>query len=204
MNKKKQPRLDVSGLTVQDILEMDYATINKLSTQNLKALSQRLISASNKRLKRIEKSNLTDFSKPYKQVKTKGKGHRFSNRGKNRQQTLKQFQKMKQFLNRQTGSVSGIRKTQRDFNRRMGTQVAKSNLKKFWQIYRQFEESNLYITKSKQGNSLSVQEFLAMEIRHDKNEDSLLEKLNRFAEEMYEEQIREDVDDFPFFDIDKD
>ena len=51
----KQPSL-VSGMTVQDILNMDNTTFNKLTESEMRKVVGRLVSAGNKRLRSFERA----------------------------------------------------------------------------------------------------------------------------------------------------
>ena len=54
--------MDVKGLCIQDIIDMDWRDINRLNEKELRELSMRLNSAANKRLRRLEKSGQSEWS----------------------------------------------------------------------------------------------------------------------------------------------
>ena len=56
--KYKQPSL-VSGLSIDDILNMDIVDFNRLSEKDLKLVVGRMVSAVNKRLRRFEKKGIS-------------------------------------------------------------------------------------------------------------------------------------------------
>ena len=99
-------KIDVTGLSINDIMGMDWAVINKLSEKDLRALSSRLNSAANKRLKRIEKSGVEKYSPAHAHVMEKGK---FSTKGKDATALKNEIQRATGFLSAKTGSVSGAR-----------------------------------------------------------------------------------------------
>lgn len=100
-------KIDVTGLSIDDIMGMDWAVINRLSEKDLRALSGRLNSAANKRLKRLESSGLKDFSPAYTHVKEKGK---FSTKGKDVIALKNEIQRATGFLGAKTGSIQGAKK----------------------------------------------------------------------------------------------
>ena len=51
----KQPSI-VSGMTIQDILNMDNKTFNSLNTSDMRKVVGRLVSAGNKRLRSFERA----------------------------------------------------------------------------------------------------------------------------------------------------
>ena len=58
MASKKPKSVSVSGLSVNDIMEIDLDTFNKLGEKDLRAYTSRLVSASNKRIRRLEKHGI--------------------------------------------------------------------------------------------------------------------------------------------------
>ena len=64
--------MDVKGLSIQDIIDMDWRDINRLNEKELRELSMRLNSAANKRLRRLEKSGQSEWSSAYAHVKKSG------------------------------------------------------------------------------------------------------------------------------------
>jgi len=99
-------KIDVTGLSIDDIMGMDWAVINRMSETDLRAISSRLNSAANKRMKRIEKSGLSKYSPAYEHVKEKGN---FSTKGKDAVALKNEIQRATGFLQAKTGSVSGAR-----------------------------------------------------------------------------------------------
>lgn len=54
--------IDVKGLTAKQIMDIPYEQWNKMSTEDLRILTQRLNSVANKRLKRLESSKIGKYS----------------------------------------------------------------------------------------------------------------------------------------------
>ena len=50
--------MNVKGLKITDILDIDLDTFNNLNEKELRALTSRLVSAGNKRIRRLEKHDI--------------------------------------------------------------------------------------------------------------------------------------------------
>jgi len=98
--------MDVKGLKIQDIIDMDWRDINKLSEKELRELSMRLNSAANKRLRRLEKSGMSEWSPAYQHIKRSGGD--FSVKGKDTKVSIKnEIQRASDFLRAQTSTDKG-------------------------------------------------------------------------------------------------
>ena len=51
---RSKNRYNVAGKSINDLLNIDYATINKMKKEDLREVTNRLVSAGNKRLRRME------------------------------------------------------------------------------------------------------------------------------------------------------
>lgn len=100
--------MKITGLSIQDILDMDWKEIDKLSLEEMKQLSMRLNSAANKRLRRVEKSGDQRWSPAYQAVQTSGGD--FSVKGKNTKAEVKaELQRAGSFLSTKTSTVRGTK-----------------------------------------------------------------------------------------------
>lgn len=98
--------MDVKGLKIQDIIDMDWRDINRLSEKELRELSMRLNSAANKRLRRLEKSGMDEWSPAYQHIKRSGGD--FSVKGKDTKVAIKnEIQRASDFLRSQTSTDKG-------------------------------------------------------------------------------------------------
>ena len=92
--------------SIKGILNADIEDIKDISDADLRNNVTRLMSAANKRLKRLEKSGL--HSPALREVERTG--GKFSVAGKNRTQLFQELQRMKSFYSMETSSVKGARK----------------------------------------------------------------------------------------------
>lgn len=197
--------MNVKGLKLDTILNMDWEQLNSLSESEMKQITSRLVSASNKRIKRLEKTTMGTSSFAYQKVESRGK--KFSVRGKNLNQVKQEFKLAKQFLQYKTSTVSGWKKYRSKMEKRVSgetygesQQWKDATWKKFWKVYRRFEETNGGTFKK--GDSDRIQQmlheiFTGEDKRHsvDYFSDILDDKYN----ELYEEETEDDIDDY--FDI---
>lgn len=120
VNTYKQKSV-VSGMTIQDVMNMDANTLNRLNEKELRQVVSRLVSASNKRLRRLEKTGNTS-SPSYVNVKrTDGD---FSTRGKNINQLRAEYVRARNFLNSKTSTVTGYKKFNKEFKKKTGVEYA--------------------------------------------------------------------------------
>ena len=197
--------MNVKGLKLDTILNMDWEQLNSLSESEMKQITSRLVSASNKRIKRLEQTTMGTSSFAYQKVESRGK--KFSVRGKNLNQVKQEFKLAKQFLQYKTSTVSGWKKYRSKMEQRVSgetygesQQWKDATWKKFWKVYRRFEETNGGTFKK--GDSDRIQQmlheiFTNEDKRHsvDYFSDVLDEKYN----DLYEEETEDDIDDY--FDI---
>lgn len=100
--------MDVKGLSIQDIIDKDWRDINKLHERELRELSMRLNSAANKRLRRLEKSGMDEWSPAYSHIKKSGGD--FSVKGKDTKVAIKnEIQRASDFLRAKTSTYKGTK-----------------------------------------------------------------------------------------------
>lgn len=143
----KQPSL-VSGMTVNDILNMDEEAFNKLNLGDLRKVVGRLVSAGNKRIRSFEKSGA--FSPAYRQVTRSGGA--FSTKGKNLNQLRAEYVRAKSFLTAKSGSKREWEKIKhKEINtlRKMGIDINEQTFDKFWKTYERLKESSPEVGEKK-------------------------------------------------------
>lgn len=97
----------VTGKSVEDILNMD---VSKLTESELRKITGRLVSAGNKRVRRM----VAEDEKSPALIALQKSGGMLSTKGKNLNQLRSEFKRAKQFLQSQTSSLRGFRKVKRD------------------------------------------------------------------------------------------
>ena len=145
-------KLDVRGMSIRDILNIPYEEWNKLSSSDLKVLTQRLNSAANKRLKRLSSSRAGKYS-PALQSRREGRKKtgqvkKFSTKlpknlkGDQVAGKIKSaFSDVKNFLNTKTSTAKGAEKFKEHLLERFPNLVNKTGeiseykMKRVWKAY---------------------------------------------------------------------
>lgn len=136
----KQPSY-VSGLSVNDILNLPGEEFNKLNLSDMRKVVSRLVSAGNKRIRRLEKADLHPTI-----LDTLAKsGGKFSTKGKNLNQLRAEFVRAKQFLSKETSTVTGYKKVLKEIAKKYaekGVNISTKGIEKMWSIYARLKDLN--------------------------------------------------------------
>ena len=194
--------MNVKGLKISDITSMDWEQLNKLSAQDLKSLTNRLVSASNKRIRRLEKTERGKSSFAYQSVEERGR--KFSTRGKNVNQLKQEFKLAKQFLGYKTSTVKGWKEYRTKVEQRTGYATEGESVNwsertwsKYWKVYRRFEET--HGGTYKKGDSDRIQQMLTEIMKSSdkrKSADSFQKMIEDEYQDMYESEEYDDIDDY--------
>lgn len=172
-------------MSIQDIIDIDIDDILKMDKSELKKVTSRLVSASNKRLRRLkaDKTNMGIYSPSYRK-------NQFSVKGLNRNQTLSQFKAMKNFLTAKTSTLKGWKMYRREVEIRLGGKLPKNMERKYWRVYRKFAESNFGGLKAIEKGSERMQRYIREQYVDKKihDEGDLLKSAERKLTELYEGQ----------------
>lgn len=134
----KQPSI-VSGMSIQDILNMDADTFNKLDVSDMRKVVGRLVSAGNKRLRSFERAG---ESSPAVRHVAKSGGV-FSTRGKGLNALRSEYTRAKNFLQSRTGTRSGWKKVKKDTTKalkKQGVDVSPEQFDDLWKAYEDLKE----------------------------------------------------------------
>ena len=122
MARKRNQGIDIDpkSKTISEIIEMDLGHMKGLSQSSLARLTSRLVSAYNKRAKRLEQSGMAQYSPAYQGIAKENKT-RLSVKGKTWNELIKTLSDAKRFLSeRVTSSVTGAKKVRREMEKRIG------------------------------------------------------------------------------------
>lgn len=179
----KNPSL-VSGMSVNDILNMDIDTFNKLGVSDMRKVVGRLVSAGNKRIRNFSKSGET--SPAYRQVMKSG--GLFSTKGKDLNALRSEYTRAKNFMQNRTSTKSGWKKVKKETAEQMkkqGVDVTPDELEDVLKIYERLKEIDPSIS-SRSLKYRVMQEISTMSDKID-FEEKILAMQDRL-EEIYEEQ----------------
>ena len=136
--KYKQPSI-VSGMSVNDILNMDIRDFNKLGLSDLRKVVGRLVSAVNKRIRRFMKSGI---STPATRSLEKS-GGMLSTKGKDLNQLRTEYARGRDFLNMETSSRKGYEDVQKktvETLKERGVDVTTEELDDIFEVYGKLKE----------------------------------------------------------------
>ena len=193
--------MDVKGLKIKDIMGMDWETLNKMSTKDLKAVTSRLVSASNKRIRSLEKAPRGRYSYAYKTIEDRGRN--FSVRNKNVGQVKQEFKLAKKFLEMKTSTRKGWEEVRTDMEKRVSKYTygesqtwSERTWERYWEVYRKTEE--IHGGSYTKGDSARVQQklykiFVENDKRHgvDYFSDIVESQYEKLYEEVQEERIQD-------------
>lgn len=198
--------MNVNGLSINDIMGMSWDDLNKLDVRDLKQVTSRLVSAANKRVRRLSKTERGTSSFAYQTVENRGRN--FSVRGKDTNAVRQEFSLAKNFLRMKTSTVKGWKEYRESVESRTGYATSGESLnwsertwKKYWKVYRRFTET--HGGTYKKGDSDRIQQMLT-EIMESNDKRRSADTFQRMIEDeyqsMYESQDDFDIEDA--FDLD--
>lgn len=183
--KYKQPSI-VSGMSVQDILNMDINTFNKLNTSDLRKVVGRLVSAGNKRLRSFER---VGESSPATRHVAKS-GGAFSTKGKDLNALRAEYTRAKNFMQAKTGTRKGWKQVKNETIsslRKHGVDITEQQFSDLWKSYEDLKELSPEVAN--RGLKYSVLKDVAdMVTGTDKSADEIAMVLHENLSKIYEEQ----------------
>lgn len=181
----KKPSL-VSGMSVQDILNMDIETFNKLNTSDLRKVVGRLVSAGNKRLRSFERAG--ESSPATRHVEKSGGA--FSTKGKDLNALRSEYTRAKNFMQAKTGTRKGWKQVKKETIqglKKQGVEISENQFENVWQAYEDLKELSPEVAN--RGLKYSVLKDVAdMVTDTNKSADEIAMALHENLSEIYEEQ----------------
>lgn len=132
-------RAIVQGKSIEDILNMDIDTFNKLGLSDMKQVVGRLVSAGNKRLRSFEKRDETSPATRY----IRRSGGAFTTKGKDLNALRAEYIRAKGFLQSQTGTIKGWKTTRKETIASLhdqGIDITVEQFDRFWRAYQDLKE----------------------------------------------------------------
>ena len=199
--------MNVKGLKVKDILNIDLDAFNNLNESQLRALTSRLVSASNKRIRRLKER---DINSPA--MRGLGDIEQFStklNEDVTPEQRVNQlrsrFAKIRNFMTSETSTISGFNK----FVKRIKTKLAedlgmtyqdvdtKLNIGKMFDLLHQAQKDGLISSYRHSKGSLQGREIITEQVID--NPEMSYEDLKKILKEkkdiLYEESEKAEQED---------
>ena len=181
----KQPSI-VSGMTIQDILNMDNKTFNSLNTSDMRKVVGRLVSAGNKRLRSFERAR---ESSPATRHVAKSGGS-FSTKGKDLNALRAEYTRTKNFLQAKTGTRKGWKQVKKEITaglKKRGVEMTEKQFNDVWKAYEDLKELSPEVAN--RGLKYSVLKDVAdMVTDNNKSADEIAMALHENLSSIYEEQ----------------
>lgn len=186
---KKNKSYNVSGMSINQIMDIDIDTFNRMGERELRNITSRLVSASNKRIRRLEKNQIV--SPAYRSL---GTNTRFSTKlpknidKRQRVNALRQeFARARSFLSMKTSTIKGYNTLQKEIvseiEQQTGLKLKKGQVTKIYDVLHKAQERgdvpiNFDGKKGGSVGSLQAREII-VNILNDKSvsEDGIEEKL---------------------------
>ena len=192
--------MNVKGLSITEIMDIDLDAFNRLSESDLRHLTSRLVSAGNKRIRRLSAKGINAPA-----MQGLGKERSFSTRlpkGTSRQQRVNrlraEFSRARSFLSSETSTVKGYKAFAKRTKERiaselgldMGTLDAKLDVNRLFEILHKAQERGLVSSYRGSKGSDQARAIIADLLieRPDIDEEELMARLEREADRLYEEQ----------------
>ena len=202
--------MNVKGLKITDILDIDLDTFNNLNEKELRALTSRLVSAGNKRIRRLEKH---DINSPAMQ--SLGNEKKFStklSKDTSKQQRVNklraEFSRARSFLTSETSTISGYKQFNKRTIRRIAQQLnmsekvveKKLDVNRLYDLLHKAQSQGLISSYQGSKGSIQARNTIA-EILIDKpdvKEDTLLYWLRNMQTDFYEDQeeLEDETEEF--------
>lgn len=192
VKKYKNPSA-VSGKSVEEILDLSLDDFNQLTEKTLRQLTTRLVSAGNKRIKRLEKSNI--YSPSYEAIKDSG--GKFSVKGKSLNELKSEFIRLKNFFGQKTSTVTGakeVRNTVISNLKKEGVNISEEQYNRVFRVYEELKRHNPEIA-----NKAFKYRTLSEITRNDHPEDieKMISDMEKKLNTIYEEEMGEiNIDEF--------
>lgn len=202
--------MNVKGLKITDIMDIDLDAFNRLTESELRHLTSRLVSAGNKRIRRLKAK---DINSPA--LQGLGKEMAFSTKlpkGTSRQQRVNklraEFSRARSFLTSETSTVSGYKAFAERTKERIASELGmdartlgeRLDLNRLFDILHKAQEKGIISSYRRSNGSIQARAVIADFLVEDPNmdEDELMARLEREADRMYEERelIDDETDDF--------
>ena len=159
IKKASRPAINMQGLSLDDVRRIYEQSGGKLTKNDLMAINNKLRSAANKRLTRLEKSGMAKRSFVYRERQRTRykKGGKYGKKGEvrlhhrkakrfakkknaTRNQLLSETSKLLNFLNKQSSTVQGTKEILESFKKQIGYFENDDQLSDFFDLYHKMLE----------------------------------------------------------------
>lgn len=177
----------VSGMSVQDVLNMDINTFSALNLSDMRKVVGRLVSAGNKRIRTFEKAGESSPALRY----IYKSGGKFSTKGKNLNELREEYARAKGFFISKTGNIKDWKKVKEETVKSLEKEGIRliniSDFDKFWRSYEKLKELSPDVaSKSMKYDALKEISTL-IDTKPEMSIDDIATKLKKQMTKLYEE-----------------
>ena len=205
-------KFDVTGLSIKDVARLEKSQIDQLSKSDLSRVTSRLVSAMNKRIRYLGKSDIGRLSPTYiafEKRKNKGLGRDgfYSVKGKDRMELVNLYKQLSKSLTHTTTlesgeeveitTVRGWKKHRQDIFDIIGYDFNDdyTREKKFWELYRKYQQYDKSYKNYRKDVSDKVLTYIANEIGSDYTDsEENIKRIKQKVDELYEKVKGEEND----------
>ena len=205
--------MKVKGLKISDILNIDLDAFNKLNEKELRSLTSRLVSAGNKRIRRLAEHDINSPAMQglgnEKSFSTKLPSDLSNQQKVNRLRN--EFARARSFLTSETSTIGGYKKfvkrtkerLSKELNMPVKTIEKKLNVGKMFDLLHKAQEKGLVSSYRGSKGSAQARNMIAEILidNPDVNEDTLMDYLEEQYDEWYEDSLEESEDETEEFDL---
>ena len=193
--KMKERSIDVTGLSIKEIMNIDLDTFNRLGQKDLRAITSRLVSAGNKRIRRLEERGIN--SPAYMGLGSDARLSIDFGKGiKGSQLTSKlrqEFSRARSFLSASTSTIKGYQqyqtKLRETFEEKTGRTLSSGELSNAISILHKLQESGKIAGRGTKGSDFALQQiFEVMESNKDFSELAITQRTLKEYRTEYEKE----------------
>lgn len=191
--KQRKAEVNVTGLSINEILQKDAEWMLNLSKKDLAKITGRLVSAGNKRLRRIEELNLPSQSinPAYNMVMESG-GY-FSTKGKNLNQLRSEFARITNFMSLKTATKRGAKKYNEEVLSILNTDnMSKEQIKQAFDLLHRLKEVDPAFMSAKEKYEIMMESISMKIINNEEPEEALSDLMDKMTSIYEQEQSLND------------
>lgn len=194
----------LKGFTVNDLLDINPDAFNNMNRGELAKVVSRLASAANKRIKRV--GEYMDKRGVNYKAGTIAKSDKFSVKGKGINQLRAEYARIRDFMERKTSTVKGIKKVEKDFIARVSDRLGytpedftSDQLSRFWHAYKRADEMGLFTGIAPSSDIAQKITFQSWANTPNVSVDDFIDRFSDEIDKEYEETIEDDEYDVSSF-----
>lgn len=194
---KVENTFSVRGKSISQLSSLPPKQLQSFKRAELAKVITRLSSAANKRIKRLQKSGV-----PSSALRTIQNSGKFTVAGKNKQQLMEEYKRVKSFLGAETSTVTGAKKVRANViegARRKGVEISEQDYDKFFRLYEELKRVDPSVNDKLM--KYNVWGELSEQVKTGASMTDILIKMQENLGNIYEKRFSADKDFSEFFEF---